>query len=95
MIISSYDSAKLVSALWIVSAILPLALVPTKEHGFQLMNAGAIVVFGLAVFGLTWFVRKRVLAKRWALSDAVAYIVVPAALFMWTTAMMLSTRLPG
>ena len=89
--VKSYGSAKSVVALWAVSAVLPVALVPTKQHGFQLLNAGAIVVLGLLVFFLAKYVRKRIAAEQWVLSDSVVYIVAPALIFVWCTAMMLSS----
>ena len=79
----SYNNAKAVVALWVISVLLAVAVVPTKAWPFDALNWCAFAVLLLGTFLLLKYVRKRMRLGTWRISDAFIFILVPLFLFVF------------
>ncbi|OZG73915.1 hypothetical protein BTA51_09020 [Hahella sp. CCB-MM4] len=91
-ILGTYDSASCVAALWMLSFMLP---VPMKygivEH--SMMGWISILIFILVGVTLSLYRRGRIVDGNWAVSDLIAYFLVPGSLFTFTTVAVLTNKL--
>lgn len=87
---NTYSKAKTVAVLWVLSMMLPVAMIPVKKWNFSPINFGAFAVFVVLLFFLVRFVRRRISEQTWGRSDSVVYVLVPLALFFAYFSLMLT-----
>ena len=88
--VKTYSKAKTVAVLWVLSVMLPVALIPTKKWQFGPINFGAFAVLCVVLYFLVRFVRRRMADETWGLSDSVVYLFVPGVLFLLYFCLMLT-----
>jgi len=86
----TYSKAKTVAILWVLSAMLPVFMIPHNKWHFEAINFGAIALFAVIAFILFRFIQRRLTEKSWAFSDSLVYIFVPLILFVGYFCLMLS-----
>jgi len=80
-LLNIYNSASMVATLWLLSPLLPFAMLSQDEKVQWFPWAGGVllVVFGVSI---TKFRKQQKEKNEWHYSDLIAYIVVPGTLFI-------------
>lgn len=80
-LLNIYNSASMVATLWLLSPLLPFAMLMRDESVQWFPWAGGVLLLAFGV-SITKFRKQKKENNEWHYSDVIAYMVVPGTLFI-------------